>query len=361
MSTDVVKPSAALAERLAARTLALVDARSESRAEAELAAAVLRTLTDSGVPARDGGDTCVLAGTTTRGERPLVLLLGHLDTVPAQGNWPGRRTATHVEGLGAADMKGGDAVMLELALAGLDTAVDVGYVFFGREEIASAEGALVPLLAREPGLRTADLAIVLEPTANTVQAGCLGNIDATWTFRGRAGHSARPWLADNAIERAARGVTALAALGPQDVEHGGLTYRQVASVTRLDAGVASNVIPGEAVANVNFRYDPALTPAEAEATLRGWCEPHGEVTVRGVTPGALPPRGNALADALARASGAPMEPKQAWTPVAELAAAGVEAVNFGPGDPAYAHRTDERVEIAALVRCHNVLAGFLCG
>jgi succinyl-diaminopimelate desuccinylase len=202
---------------------------------------------------------------------------------------------------------------------------------------------------------------VLEPTANTVQAGCLGNVDATWTFRGRAGHSARPWLADNAIERAARGVAALAALGPLDVEHGGLTYRQVASVTRLDAGVASNVIPGEAVANVNFRYDPALTPAEAEAALRGWCEPHGEVELRGVTPGALPPRGNALADALGRASGAPMEPKQAWTPVAELAAAGVEAVNFGPGDPAYAHRSDERVAVDALVRCHDVLAGFLCG
>jgi succinyl-diaminopimelate desuccinylase len=361
MSIDVVKSSAALAERLAARTLALVDARSESRAEAELAAAVLQTLTNAGVPARDGGDTCVLAGATARAERPLVLLLGHLDTVPAQGNWPGRRTATHVEGLGAADMKGGVAVMLELALGGLNASVDVGYVFFGREEIASAEGALAPLLEREPSLRGADLAIVLEPTANTVQAGCLGNLDATWTFRGRAGHSARPWLADNAIERAARGVAALATIGPQDVEHGGLTYRQVASVTRLEAGVASNVIPGEAVANVNFRYDPALGPAAAETTLRGWCEPHGEIEVRGVTPGALPPRGNALADTLARTSEAPMEPKQAWTPVAELAAAGVEAVNFGPGDPAYAHRADERVEIAALVRCHDVLARFLCG
>jgi len=227
--------------------------------------------------------------------------------------------------------------------------------------LPSAEGALAPLLAREPGLREADLAIVLEPTANAVQAGCLGNLDATWTFHGRSGHSARPWLADNAIERAARGVEALAAIGPQDREHAALRYRQVVSVTRLEAGVASNVIPGVAVANVNFRYDPALSAEEAERELRGWCEPHGEVEVRGVTPGALPPIGNALADALARASGSPMEPKQAWTPVAELAAAGVDAVNLGPGDPAYAHRTDERVAIEALVRCHELLRGFLCG
>ena len=54
----------------------------------------------------------------------------------------------------------------------------------------------------------------MEPTDNVVQAGCLGNVNATWTFHGRSGHSARPWLADNAIERAAAGIAALAAHGP---------------------------------------------------------------------------------------------------------------------------------------------------
>ena len=46
-------------------------------------------------------------------------------------------------------------------------------------------------------------------------------------------------------------------------------------------------------------------------------------------------------------------PKQAWTPVAEFATVGVDAVNFGPGDPQYAHRDDERVEVAAIVRSYR--------
>ncbi|HWX44302.1 MAG TPA: succinyl-diaminopimelate desuccinylase [Solirubrobacteraceae bacterium] len=351
-----------LATRLAARTLELIDIASESGAERNIAGHVLEVLRDGGVPARDAGDTCVLAGSTSRSERPLVLLAGHFDTVPAQGNLPGCVSATgeHVEGLGACDMKGGVAVMIELALAAAPSDLDVGYVLFGREELPAAQGALGPLLAREPGLREADLAIVLEPTANTVQAGCLGNLDAAWTFHGRAGHSARPWLADNAINRAAAGVRALHAIGPFPRTLDGLDFTEVVSVTTLHAGVARNVIPGEARANVNFRYAPDVGAAQAERTLRGWCEPHGEIELLCNTPGARPPRANPLLERLLAAGGGSVEAKQAWTPVAEFAAAGIEAVNFGPGDPAFAHRPDERVATAALVRAYRVLESFLC-
>jgi succinyl-diaminopimelate desuccinylase len=245
-----------LADRLAARTLELVDFASESREEAALAAHVLEVLSGGGVEARDAGDTAVLAGVTARRERPLVLLAGHLDTVPAQGNRPGRRDDEAVHGLGAADMKGAVAVMLELALArvaGDDIPVDLGYVLFGREELPVTESALSGLLEREPRLREADLVVMMEPTANAIHAGCLGNVNATWTFHGRSGHSARPWLADNAIHRAAEGIHALAQIEPAPHDFDGLRFVEVVSVTRIAGGIAGNVIPGEAVATVNYR------------------------------------------------------------------------------------------------------------
>jgi succinyl-diaminopimelate desuccinylase len=349
--------SAGLADRLASRVLELVDVPSESRSEAALAAHVLSVLPD----ARDAGDTCVLAGATARGDRPLVLLAGHLDTVPAQGNLPGRLEDGVVHGLGAADMKAALGVMVELARTPLDEAtVDVGFVFFGREELPFGDSALTPLLAREPGLREADLVVVMEPTDNALHAGCVGNINATWTFRGVAGHSARPWLADNAIHRAGRGIAELATLEPVDHAFAGLTFREVISAVTIRGGVARNVVPDECVVEINMRYAPGTSAAAAEARLRALCEPHGELVIDGNAPSGAVPEGNVLVSRLIEAGGLETAPKQAWTPVAEFAAAGVDAVNFGPGAPRFAHRRDEQVEAAALVTSYETLVRFLC-
>ena len=56
-----------------------------------------------------------------------------------------------------------------------------------------------------------------------------------------------------------------------------------------------------------------------------------------------------------------VSPKQAWTPVAQFAEQGIDAVNFGPGATAYAHRRDEQVPIANLERCYETLRTFLQG
>ena len=56
-----------------------------------------------------------------------------------------------------------------------------------------------------------------------------------------------------------------------------------------------------------------------------------------------------------------LEPKQAWTNVADFTSRGLDAVNFGPGGTRYAHRRDEQVEIAALERCFESLWAFLTG
>jgi succinyl-diaminopimelate desuccinylase len=337
-----------LAERLAARTLDLIDIPSESRYEAELCAHVADVLRAAGVHVRELGDTCLLAGA----DAAPIVLAGHLDTVPAQDNLPGRIEDDRVHGLGASDMKGALAVALELALAG----APVRCLFFGREELPLGESALTPLLEREP--LGAELVVMMEPTTCELHAGCLGNVNATWTFHGRSGHSARPWLADNAIEHAAAGVLALAAQPPEPHAFDGLEFVEVASVTRIAAGIAGNVIPDRAECHVNYRYAPGRSAGAAEARLRALCAGHGELRIDSNAPSGPVATGPAV-DALAAAGPLARAPKQAWTPVAEFGLAGLPAVNFGPGEPEQAHRRDESVPIAGLVRAYEVLERFL--
>jgi succinyl-diaminopimelate desuccinylase len=339
-----------LAERLAARTLELIDVPSESRSEAALAAHVAELLRSRGATVEELGDSCVLA--YPRETRPRVLLAGHLDTVPAQDNIPGRVEGSRVLGLGASDMKGALAVMIELVLARAPYAA----LFFPREELPSSESALTPLLARSPV--EADFVVVMEPTDGELHAGCLGNINATWTFRGRSGHSARPWTAENAIHRAAVAIAALAAAPAVPVSFDGLTFHEVASVTKVSGGIAANVIPDSCRAHLNFRYGPGRTPQEAEARLQELTGGLGELTVDGNSGSAPVALDHPLTRKLIQAGSLKVAPKQAWTPVAEFAAAGYAAVNFGPGATSQAHRRDEYVEVGALLHAHRVLEAF---
>jgi succinyl-diaminopimelate desuccinylase len=198
---------------------------------------------------------------------------------------------------------------------------------------------------------------MMEPTANELHAGCVGNVNATWTFRGRSGHSARPWDADNAIHAAARGIASLAAFEREEHVFDGLTFYEVASVTEIRGGIAQNVIPDRVDCHVNYRYAPGRSPAEAEARLRELC-PGGELTVDSLAPSGPVAVANPRAQALIATGDLRVAPKQAWTPVAEFGQAGIEAVNFGPGAPAQAHTRDEFVEIAALERSYRVLEAF---
>jgi succinyl-diaminopimelate desuccinylase len=347
-------------EALARRTLQLVDVPSRSRDEAALAQLVREEVP---LPLRHDDDLTLLYGTPRTG-KPLVLLAGHLDTVPSQGNLPGRLEDGVVIGLGASDMKAGLAVMIELARwvadEGPELAVDLAFLFFPREELPSSESAVPALLAT--GLvDDAELVVVLEPTANAIQAGCLGHIAARLVFEGRSGHSARPWLADNAIDRAVRGLTGIVALEPRDVDLSGLVFREVLSVTELHAGVAGNVIPGRAEATLSYRYAPDRTPDEAEAELRRLVGDSGRLEELANSPAARVVVDTPLARGLREAGGFDVEPKQAWTPVAEFSAHGLDAVNLGPGDPRYAHAADEQVDAGELERTFEALRRFALG
>ena len=207
----------------------------------------------------------------------------------------------------------------------------------------------------------AELAILLEPTDTTIQAGCLGNLNATITFHGVSGHSARPWTAENAIEKALDGLRAYASIEPRPVEIGGLTFTEVASITRIEGGIATNVIPDRVVANVNFRYAPDRSPSSADAYLRSLLPEGATYEHAGDSPPARVVTDSPLVQRLRAAGDLALEPKQAWTNVADFTSRGIDAVNFGPGATRYAHRRDEQVEIVALERAFTALWRFVTG
>jgi len=349
-------PASVARSALAERTLELVDIASPSGSEH----AVYRYVSGA-VPlpcVHDDGESLLFG---KRGGGPLVLLAGHTDTVPEQGNLPGRIADGAVHGLGASDMKGGLAVMIELArwAATASLAHDLALLFFPREELGPGDNPLPTLFEATPVLDEAALVVCLEPTDNTLQLGCLGNLNAVVAFEGRAAHSARPWLGVNAISLALEGLRDVAAVEPRDVEVGGLVFREVVSITQIHGGVAANVVPAHAEATLNFRYAPDRTPAEAEEHLRRLVG--RDVQILHNSPPAHVAAESPLVERLRLAGPFDVQPKQAWTNVADFAARGLDAVNLGPGATRYAHAADEQVDIAELERTYAALQRFLLG
>jgi succinyl-diaminopimelate desuccinylase len=349
-------PLSELGPTLASRTLALVDLPSPSHDE-ELVYDYVRGAMHLPL-VHDDGETLLYA---KRAGKPLVLLAGHTDTVPAQDNLPGRIENGAVHGLGASDMKSGLAVMVELAAWAhhTDLAYDLALLFFPREEVGPEHNPLPALFEAAPIVDEAALVICLEPTDNTLQLGCLGNLVARAVFEGRAAHSARPWMGVNAIALALEGLRGVLELEPADVDVQGLVFREVLSVTQIHGGIASNVIPARCEAVLNFRYAPGRSMPEAEARVRELAGTDLEIVHH--APAAHVAIDSPLVQALRSAGGFEVQPKQAWTNVADFAARGLDAVNLGPGATRYAHAADEQVAVADLVRTFEAMQRFLLG
>jgi succinyl-diaminopimelate desuccinylase len=141
----------------------------------------------------------------------------------------------------------------------------------------------------------------------------------------------------------------------------GLSFYEVVTITQLHAGIADNVVPGEAVAHVNLRYPPDRSPEDAEAYLRSLVPAEATFEFVGSSPPARVVADAPLVRALREAGGFELQPKQAWTNVADFTSRGIDAVNLGPGGTRWAHARDEQVEIAALVRVFEALWRFLTG
>ncbi|WP_460490822.1 peptidase dimerization domain-containing protein, partial [Corynebacterium nasicanis] len=175
--------------------------------------------------------------------------------------------------------------------------------------------------------------------------------------RGRRAHSARGWLGDNAAHRLGPVIQRIAEWQPREVDIDGCVYREGLNVVKLESYLATNIIPDEAHALVNYRFAPDITGEEALARVREHLAGY-EVTLEDSVDGALPGLEQPAAAALIAQVGE-VRAKYGWTDVARFAALGIPAVNFGPGDPSYAHRQEEQVPVGDITRVAAQLRSFL--
>ncbi|MET0929277.1 MAG: succinyl-diaminopimelate desuccinylase [Aeromicrobium sp.] len=338
-------------------TAALVDIASESLDEQAIADAVESALTPlAHLEVIRDGHTIVARTSLGRPER--VVIAGHLDTVPANGNFPSRLEGDVLHGLGSCDMKGGVAVALLLAASVPDPVRDVTYVFYDAEEIAAEFNGLGRLARERPDLLAADFAILMEPSDAGVEAGCQGTMRVDIRTAGERAHSARSWMGSNAIHALAPVLDGLTSYVAREVEIDGLVYREGLNAVGISGGVAGNVVPDEAVVSVNYRFAPDRSEEQAHQHLQEVFEGFG-LTVTDSAPGALPGLTQPAAAAFVAAVGAEPRPKFGWTDVAQFAVLGVPAVNYGPGNPIYAHKADEQVPVEHLHRVLRTLTNWL--
>ena len=301
------------------------------------------------------------------GAGPRLLLAGHLDTVPANGNAEPVIDGDVLHGLGSADMKGGLAVMLHLAETVDEPSQPLTYVFYAAEEVDRADNGLLAVDAARPDLLAAEVAILGEPTGAVIEGGCQGVLKARVTLGGHRAHTARPWMGVNAVHRLAPLLAAVGGAPSRQPVLDGCTYREALSVVAVEGGVAGNVVPDRASITLSHRFAPDRSDAEAEAALRSLLEAHLDAAhgdtleIVDRAPAAPPGLTHPVLQALQRAIAVPPRAKLGWTDVAFFAARGTPAVNFGPGDPELAHTAEERVERRDLDAAHRVLRQVLTG
>ena len=308
------------------------------------------------------GDTIVAR--TTQGRPQRVAIAGHIDTVPINDNVPTRDVVIDGEsfiwGRGTVDMKAGVAVQLKLAAELVDPRVDITWMWYDHEEVDADLNGLTRLARTRPDLFEADFAILGEPSNGEVEGGCNGNLRAIVRTHGVRSHSARAWIGENAIHKAAPVLSRLAEYRPRDIAVEGLVYREGLNAVRIGGGVAGNVIPDLCEVEVNYRFAPSRDADEAQQHVRDVFAGF-DVEIVDLAVGARPGLDAPLAQEFVAAVKAEPRPKYGWTDVARFSALGVPAVNYGPGDPHLAHHDEERVPVAQIDAVERGLRAWLTG
>ena len=308
---------------------------------------------------RDGN---VVVARTDLGRSERVVIAGHLDTVPIADNVPhwtaGEAAGLEIWGRGACDMKGGVAVQLVCAAALTEPQRDLTWIFYDNEEVAAELNGLGRIGRERPELLAGGFAVLCEPTNAQIEGGCQGTMRLICELSGVAAHSARAWMGHNAIHDAGALLQVLAEHEPAQVEVEGLTYREGLNAVAISGGIAGNVIPDWCRIEINYRFAPDKSAAEAEAYVRGVL-PGFELEVTDVAIGARPGLDQPAAAEFLAALGAEASAKFGWTDVARFAEMGIPAVNFGPGNPSKAHADDEFCPAVEVYRCRDALLAWL--
>jgi succinyl-diaminopimelate desuccinylase len=294
-------------------------------------------------------------------DRRTIAFVGHLDTVPGENSYTGKVIENRLYGLGASDMKGGLAVMMGLIdyFSNRKKRFNCVYVFYEKEEGPYNENGLEPLLKNFNIIQKADLALVLEPTNNIIQAGCLGTMHASVIFKGKRAHSARPWQGENAIHKSADFLKRLSDIKWKEYSFNGLKFIEVINATMVDFSGGRNIIPDRFVINVNYRFAPGKSIEEAKKDILQLVNGEAEVKFTDICPSGKVSLDNPVLKELIKRYDMKVEAKQAWTDVARLSLYGIDAVNFGPGDPAQAHQKDEFIQLQNLYINFDILKDFL--
>ena len=293
---------------------------------------------------------------------------GHTDVVP-----PGDKGWTHdpfdpvvrdgaLHGRGACDMKGGVAAFLaglsDFLAARPDHPGSVSLLITGDEEGPAVDGTVRVLEWMAANGHTPDMALVGEPTSrarlgDTIKTGRRGSLNAWITLHGKQGHSAYPQRADNPVHRLVRVLHGLTATPLDDGSEG--FEPSTLQITGFDVGnTASNVIPAEARAMLNIRFNDRHSGASLTEMLHAALRAEGarydlRVSVSGESfrtpPGPFLGR---LARAVERATGErPALDTGGGTSDARFIARHCPVAELG-GVGATMHQVDERVPVAEL-------------
>ncbi len=213
--------------------------------------------------------TTVVARTALGRDRRVVIA-GHIDTVPINRNLPVEDRTVDGEdviwGRGTVDMKAGVAVQLKLAAELTAPPVDITWMWYDHEEVDSALNGLGRLSRNRPDLFEGDFAILGEPSNGEVEGGCNGTLRAIVRTEGVRAHSARSWIGENAIHKAAPILARLAEYRAREIEVEGLVYREGLNAVSISGGVAATSSPTRARSRSTTASRRVVTPPPPPAS-----------------------------------------------------------------------------------------------